>query len=845
MRVLRFVLGSVVGVLALLLCSVAPALAGPASASGDLNSEACPNEALAGFSGLLPDCRAYELVSPVVKNGDRVAFNYALAGGERVAADSIGVLAGATSDPACGFTDLDLARGAGGWGISALTDAPLSEYAYASDKCSKVLVNGEGASVLLLRPPFDSVYERDLYRQRPGGAGFEEIGPMLPLSGLPAAPTGPSEQEGASNYVGATPDLSDVLFTLRPLSEAERWPGDETVIAASDAFFNTSLYEYAGTGDTAPHLVGVDNGGALISDCGTAPGGGQQLNNNRLDVISSDGGRVFFTAVGRGDPATPECEGAKVLPAAEELFARFNGTEPQSPLDAHGQCTVAVDACTVAISQPRALPESPTPDPGCTTPVCEANIDNEANFRDANFEGASTDGAKVFFSSPQQLLNGASQDNASHEENGELTQDGAVPVNGRKGCAHTTPGAGGCNLYEYDFAENPETGKPVGLVLVSKADASGGGVGGPRVQGVAAVSEDGSHVFFVAKGVLTATANVEGASATEGGDNLYVTDTVTGRVAFIATLAPGDASQWRYDGHEPMDTTGDGEFLVFTSSAELTRDDTGSEAQVFRYDTATAALVRVSAGEEGFNDDGNSALRPALIEHAGSETEGGIGAVGRDPHPAVAEDGTVVFKSSAGLTARALDEVCVYEEAGECFEYAQNVYEYREGHVYLISGNVSHPLGLFEGAVAIGESGRDIFFESREALVPQDPDTLTDVYDARVDGGFPRSALPAACAGADCQQPAPAPRGEAPPASSTFSGPAGPVPGTTVAAAKPKQRPLTRAQRLAAALKLCRKEPKARRGRCRARARHQFATKITKITKTARATNGHSVKGAR
>ncbi len=755
MRVLRVVLGSVVGVVVLLACS-APAV----FAAGDANEASCANEANTGFSSALPDCRAFELVSPVAKNGYQVTFYGLLDGGERVAGASIGVLAGATSDPDCPTSAYDLARTLGGWSASAVDDAPLEEFAYATAKCAKLLLGENGDRLMLLRPASGSAFERDLYVQRAGGK-FEEVGPMLPPT-IPASPSGPGQQAGDTTYVAATPDLSHVLFTLQPVTKSEQWPKDTTVLAPNNQFFNQALFEYAGAGNTEPVLVGVNNAGtaskagALISDCGTSPGGGQQ-GGNRLNTISADGSRVFFTAIGAEDPATPECVGAAVLPPASELFARVDGVAPQSPTDAAGECTNVGDACTVAISEPGALAQAPA-NPDCTG-ACREDTTDEADFRSANYEGAAADGSKVFFTSTQRLLNGATQDDAAHEEEGEVTQDGAAPVNGRKGCVHTTPGAGGCNLYEYDFAEDPETGKPVGLVLISKAETGGGGVGGPRVQGVGAVCADGSHVYFVARGVLTQTPNAQGASAVDGGENLYVSDTTTGATSFIATLTPGDAQQggddeqWQYNAATPMNVSGDGRYLVFTSTAELTRDDSTHVAQVFRYDAVTRELTRVSAGEEGYNDDGDAPAAPAQVEHYGSESVEGIGAAGADLHPAVSEGGVVVFKSSDALTSTAFDNRCVSGEGGECFEYAQNVYEYREGHVYLISGGGEAPLGIFEGAASVSPSGRDIFFETRQALAPQDPDTVADVYDARVEGGFPAASSAPPCTGEGCEGP--------------------------------------------------------------------------------------------
>ncbi len=832
MRVLRFFLGSAVGVVVLLTC-----LAGPVFAAGDVNNGACSNEANTGFRESLPDCRAYEQVSPVFKDGFFMDFTGLTGDGGLVNAESIGLVNGATSNPDCPLNRYDFERTGSGWVTNALDDAPLETYTYATNHCTRVLLNGEGASLLELRMRSGSAYEQDLYLHR--GRSFTLVGPMLGPSAIPAIATAPDQQAGnnpeAADFVASTPDLEHVLFTLGAKNEglapgvsSELWPGDTTVLA-EESHKAVSLYEYAGTNNETPALVGVDNGGRLLSDCSTFAGG-PGVEGDHLNVISENGERAFFTALGRGEPENPRCTGIASVPKVDELFARVNGTRPQSPVDAQGRCTVSADACTVAISQPGAL-SSPEPNSGCSTPACETNTTDEADFRDANFERASADGSKVFFTSAQQLLDGASQD---PEPN-----DSAVPRDNGKGCPKVT-GANGCNLYEYDF------NNPVGhrLVLLSGGDASGLG---PRVQGVAAVSEDGSHAYFVAKGVLTTlprggeggsciseltpAEKVEEETTKEGkcrpkkeADNLYVSNTDTGALAFVGTLLPTDAEQWRYNGEiengglGPMSVTGNGQFLLFTTPADLTAGDTSTVPQAFRYDAASEALVRVSVGEEGYNDNGNSEVGATLIEHSGSEKETDIAS---DTHPAISEDGqVVVFKSNVALVPGALDDKCTYEEAGHCYEYAQNVYEYREGHVHLISSGPSLPLQMTEGPVAVSPSGRDIYFQSKESLVPQDTDTLDDIYDAREGGGFAAATQPPQCESA-CQSAPGAPAATAPPASFTFSGSgnAAPIP---VPAAKAKAKSLTRAQKLAKALKACAKQPKHRRAACRARAHRKY-----------------------
>ncbi len=66
----------------------------------------------------------------------------------------------------------------------------------------------------------------------------------------------------------------------------------------------------------------------------------------------------------------------------------------------------------------------------------------------------------------------------------------------------------------------------------------------PHVQGVARISQDGSHVYFVAQGVLTGTPNSQGQTAQAGEENLYVFERdaafPNGRTPFVATVASSD-----------------------------------------------------------------------------------------------------------------------------------------------------------------------------------------------------------------------------------------------------------------------------------------------------------------
>ena len=205
-----------------------------------------------------------------------------------------------------------------------------------------------------------------------------------------------------------------------------------------------------------------------------------------------------------------------------------------------------------------------------------------------------------------------------------------------------TVGVNGCNLYMYDR----ELPAGQGLVDVSAGDTSGLG---PEVQGVMAVSADGSHVYFVAKGVL-AGENTEHRSPVEDADNLYLYEHegASAKTTFIATLPGGvsETPQWT-TGAPGANVTADGRFLVFTSAGALTAGTrAGGGEQVYRYDAQGGQLLRVSIGQHGFDDDGNEGTGNARLAFPNNAT---VAQARRDP--SMADDGSrVFFQSPMGLT---------------------------------------------------------------------------------------------------------------------------------------------------------------------------------------------------
>jgi hypothetical protein len=74
-----------------------------------------------------------------------------------------------------------------------------------------------------------------------------------------------------------------------------------------------------------------------------------------------------------------------------------------------------------------------------------------------------------------------------------------------------------------------------------------------EVQGAMLMANDGSRIYFVARGVLSSRANSEGHTPMEGADNLYVYDSTSrGAPAFVADLCSGpEASGAVYDASCP------------------------------------------------------------------------------------------------------------------------------------------------------------------------------------------------------------------------------------------------------------------------------------------------------
>jgi hypothetical protein len=304
-------------------------------------------------------------------------------------------------------------------------------------------------------------------------------------------------------------------------------------------------------------------------------------------------------------------------------------------------------------------------------------------------------------------------------------------------------------------------------------------------EGIVGSSGDGSRIYFVASGVLAPGASF-------GQPNLYVYDATSGQTTFVAPATAMSLYPPRGMGRGNLEVTPDGEHLMFLDSENLTSYQQHGVNEVYLYDAVTQSLNCVSCNPTGAPPAGEAFVPTTTPEgnfvYPEEET--------LPPPRMMSDDGSRVFFNSP-------DSLTPGAPLGAPYGYS-NVYEYENGHLYLIASAAE----LLDST----PSGNGVFFSTVSQLVTQDKDGLPDVYDARVSGGFPVLAAPA-CSGTSCQGVPAAPPIFATPASVTFNGvgnfpPPSPSP---VAPVKPKTKSIKCKKGFVKKHNKCVKKPKAKK----------------------------------
>jgi hypothetical protein len=607
---------------------------GTATAAGT-----CLNEALrTGRSASLPDCRAYELVTPpeLGRTAD-ITFNKtkatALASndGNHLALAA----AGAYLEPGVSVngTYAVFSRTAAGWVMQ-----PLPSLGTAGDHIKPELFSPDLSQFALAS-------ENALTHANSTLAAGPVGGPYSTLTTVPPEDSLQTEFAGANPGTASVPALSDVV--LQSPDHAVLPPGPEREVAEQTEPEFIDLYQWTATVRRL-QLVNVDNDGKLLNLCG-AYLGRDTIAGNDLGAVSADGSKVFFTSPGEERTGCP--------PPA--LYMRVDGRE------------------TVEVSEPQGV--------------------SSERLR-VIYDGASVDGSKVFFTTAMDLTRSAVE-------------------------------SGGFKLYEYD------TEAPAGSRLTLIATEVTGSE--QYVNPFVVVAEDGSVVYY--RGQYKGVHGVV----------RYETATRKNSLAAV-TRETEEAAATSY-------ATPNGDFFLFASGTEfepgpefvgphgLEEESRGAHhEELYRYDAADGSVVCVSCGEGMPPTKG--ALPPGFVAYLGLP----------DAQPmalSISEDGRrVFFQTSAQLVPQDSNESTTeHEEQGEeTYEWEAIGTEEEPGVFCGVANGCTHLISAGEAVgpehfLGASASGRDVFFSSAAQLVPQATPEFTNIYDARIGGGFPPSAPSVEC----------------------------------------------------------------------------------------------------
>jgi hypothetical protein len=458
----------------------------------------CPNDALraAGSGTFLPDCRGYEMVSPVDKNGAFIepVFNISgfPAGLDQAAVDGNSVTFSAykafgdvASAP---YTNQYLARrGGGGWETEAISperegpslmtflSAQLDRQykAFSDDLCSAWVVQDANPT---LAPEaiegFPGLYHRD--NCGAGTGGYETVTRTEPAGGQP--PNLPAEKF-IPELQGTSADGEVAIFGVND-NLAAGMPAQPGSCETSGSGCLFRLYESRGT---ELNYVCVLPGETPFSGaCSAGTGGGLGAagrEGSMNNAISADGSRIFWSAAEEG-PAP--------------LYVRINGSETvQISASAATRFWIAAADGSKAIY---------SVGPNLFEYNVEAEDENLIAEGLISVAGASEDASRIYLASSKVLT--------GEEENSE----------GGKAEAGKT------NLYLYEVGAGFEF---IGILPTADSEA---GEASPIARRpnrkLSRVTPDGNHFVFMSRGSLTGYDNRD-ATSKQPDYEVYLYDAVS------------------------------------------------------------------------------------------------------------------------------------------------------------------------------------------------------------------------------------------------------------------------------------------------------------------------------
>jgi sugar lactone lactonase YvrE len=843
--------------------------------NGTVYSEEGTFAVIATVSGL-PDGRGWELVSPVKTDGAEPEPLTREGGVIQAAADGdaisyvasgpmpAGGAAQGNRDPE--YPQILSTRDDTGWNSEDIT-TPVTEgtgvevgvppeYQGFSPNLALALVQpavGGPESGAIADPPLAPAETRDktIYLRDDRPLDAEEVAPLAPTESesgaYEAAETNGTEHGGVSpGYVALVTELNppgggDSEFGGGLLEGVEFVNANESLsdVVLKSWSDDPGLYEWAGAGKPLKPISVLPGPEGMLDGPKTASLGGPGSFDSR-NAISRDGERVIWTASNFASNG------------GDDLFVRATTTGHEETLQLDSYQGVAP----------------------------------EEQAAHANFQAANASGSRVFFTDTRRLT----PDSRATERSPNLY---VAELQGGEGTGEPLS-ATLTDLTPQEDAEVQAFRELGGGVL-------GVGEGEHGELNVYFVA-DGA----LAPGALPGYCTI-GSHAVPPGTtcNLFVkhyTGTEWEPTKFIASLSAEDQPDWRNSkGSQDLSevtsrVAPNGSYLAFMSDRSLTgydSEDISSESateprldeEVYLYEAASGTITCASCNPSGARPTGVLAQldageglgllvsRPQTWEGTGVDhwlaaSVPGWTSLSTDTaiyqSRYLSDTGRLFFNSADALVPVA--KPTRDEQIGGATEEVgvENVYEYERdglggcqstaGCVGLISSGTSEHESTFLDA---SESGNDVFFLTGAPLPPEDLEG-NHIYDAHVCGEGsaeachqPATTTPTECeelGGEACQPGAVSSPSFETPASATLAGSGNLLQRVQVLgekeSVKPKPKPLTRAQKLARALKLCRRDKKrAKRLACEKEARKKYGP--LKKHKAKKATTGSASVNAR
>lgn len=556
-----------------------------ATSAAVARAEGCPNEQVRGlevYASALPDCRAYEQVSPVEKNLTDAAGEpgivQAAPSGEAVSFFSVASFPGTVGSPGQAPTYVGR-RSESGWLTEGLVpSAPVGSTEYVkglSEDLTDGVVLGEEPS-----EPETTVYNAYITDMATGA------------SRLLAANLGTYKL----SFADADPDGALVLFEAK----AQLTPG-----AASGAY---NLYEWSTATGTFTLAGALANGEAPAGGSVAGPGGpavpskpgGATAGFYTQNTISENGARIFFTALRGGTIYMRE-------PEAERTVQISAGNEPAywraaTPSGSFVLYTEGEDLYRFNVDR---FQSSDRPEPEALAEAREPLASGSAGV--VGTLGMSDDGSYVYFVATGILASNKNGNEEAAENGADNLYEWRDPASGTAQAifiAKLLGPDGGATQDEPDWRDY--------YAGASESDGPAGGEKSSRV------TPDGRTVLFSSTAKLTSYENA-------GNTELYLYDAErplsSGNPTCISCYpagSPATSGAYLTKTNSSLTTvpsqrnafltrnlSEDGERVFFETEEALVPADTNGQMDVYEWERAGA-----NAGKPGSCETGSPAFDP-------------------------------------------------------------------------------------------------------------------------------------------------------------------------------------------------------------------------------------------